>query len=67
MQEGDVIVLVAGARVPFIMRRCSSNKVSSGGENPARYNFVGEAYVHGVMHGEGAIMCEARFAKIELE
>jgi heterokaryon incompatibility protein (HET) len=39
---GDVIVLVDGAAVPFLVRRRRVDQ------------FVGEAYVHGIMYGEWA-------------
>jgi hypothetical protein len=41
-EAGDVIVIIYGAIVPFILR-----EVGNG-----RYNLVGEAYVHGIMDGE---------------
>lgn len=41
-EAGDVIVIIYGAIVPFILR-----EVGNGG-----YNLVGEAYVHGIMDGE---------------
>ncbi|KAK4031975.1 heterokaryon incompatibility protein-domain-containing protein [Parachaetomium inaequale] len=44
---GDRVVLVKGGRQPLVFRRDDG----SGGQ--ARYEFVGEAYVHGLMDGEG--------------
>lgn len=38
----DEVWLLAGASVPFILRRCDNES----------YELVGEAYLHGVMHGE---------------
>lgn len=46
--EGDVIMLVAGASVPFIFR--PSARIKGGWE------LVGEAYCHGFMFGEGTKM-----------
>lgn len=42
-EAGDQVWLLAGARVPFILR-------PSGTEG--RFRVIGEAYVHGYMHGE---------------
>ncbi|KAH8897871.1 hypothetical protein GQ53DRAFT_837633 [Thozetella sp. PMI_491] len=43
LQDGDAVMLVAGASTPFIFR-------SVDGQNT--FSLVGEAYVHGVMDGE---------------
>ena len=40
-EEGDLICLLAGGEVPFILR--------SKGES--LYQFIGESYVHGIMDG----------------
>ncbi|KAE8153308.1 heterokaryon incompatibility protein-domain-containing protein [Aspergillus avenaceus] len=40
-QEGDSVVLLKGGRTPYIVR-----------DDGRKYIFVGEAYVHGLMHGE---------------
>lgn len=44
-QVGDVVMLVAGAYVPFVFR--ASDKTAGSWE------LIGEAYCHGVMFGEG--------------
>ncbi|KEY74436.1 hypothetical protein S7711_04474 [Stachybotrys chartarum IBT 7711] len=41
--QGDVVVLVEGGRVPYIFRPL--------GTDNSLYQFVGDAYVHGVMDG----------------
>jgi hypothetical protein len=43
-RPGDVVCLIFGSAVPMIMRKCSSGD---------SYQLVGEAYVHGIMDGEG--------------
>lgn len=43
-ESGDSIALIAGARMPFILR-------PSEGE-PGRFRLVGPCYVHGIMNGE---------------
>jgi hypothetical protein len=40
-REGDVVCVVRGARVPFLLRTCG-----------AFYTFIGECYVHSIMDGE---------------
>ena len=56
MEMGDLIAVVLGSKAPLILRRVS-NQV----ENQLRYELVGHAYVHGIMHGEalGALDLEA--------
>ena len=46
-QEGDVIAVFAGARVPYIVR-----KAEGGGK---MYKLIGESYVHGIMDGEAML------------
>ncbi|PHH89676.1 hypothetical protein CDD83_5529 [Cordyceps sp. RAO-2017] len=43
LREGDQVMLVAGAELPFIFRQNADRKTVS---------FVGAAYVHGIMNGE---------------
>jgi hypothetical protein len=44
---GDVICVIKGARMPFILRPTSAI-----GESPGYYRLVGCCYIHGVMDGE---------------
>jgi hypothetical protein len=46
-QVGDTIVLVQGSRVPLILRETRDT------EGRRAWTFVGDSYIHGVMHGEG--------------
>ena len=41
-QEGDQIFVLPGGRVPMILRPVDEGK----------YELVGDAYIHGIMHGE---------------
>lgn len=41
-RSGDLVSVLPGARVPFILRARSDGK----------FKLVGEAYVHGIMQGE---------------
>ena len=54
VRQGDVIAMIGGAQVPFVLRRCDSTK----------YKIVGEAYVDGIMDGEAA--ARSKWEHIEL-
>ncbi|KAH7309637.1 heterokaryon incompatibility protein-domain-containing protein [Stachybotrys elegans] len=45
-KAGDCVVLLNGGRTAYILRPRSKKE-------PVTYQFLGEAYVHGVMNGEG--------------
>lgn len=45
MEPDDKICILFGAKTPFILRRLAST-------TSPRYQLVGHAYVHGIMHGE---------------
>jgi hypothetical protein len=44
MQMGDLICILLGFKTPVILREGSAE---------SSYEFIGHAYVHGIMHGEG--------------
>jgi hypothetical protein len=51
-KEGDMLCLIMGAQVPFLLRPLSdSEEEASNGKRC--YALVGECYVHGMMDGEG--------------
>lgn len=56
LEVGDSVWIIAGARVPMVLRFVSEN----------RWELVGEAYVHGLMDGEAARM-ELKLEKICLQ
>ena len=43
-QSGDIVCLLQGYKMPVILRAASDER---------RYTFLGSAYVHGIMNGEG--------------
>ena len=45
MREGDVVVVLRGATVPMILR-------PGCGDRDGQFDYVGEAYCHGIMDGE---------------
>ena len=44
-ETGDVVAVFVGAKVPYALRK-------SAGAAASKYRLVGEAYLHGFMHGE---------------
>lgn len=57
LEVGDLVFVVAGSIVPFVMRP----QVNS------RFAYVSEAYVHGIMHGEALGWEDFTFRVIEIE
>jgi hypothetical protein len=51
-KEGDMLCLIIGAQVPFLLRLLSDSAGGGPGKN-RYYALVGESYVHGMMDGEG--------------
>ena len=56
-REGDIVVVLYGGNVPYIMRRAEDKDYMlrdeiSGGDALKAWQFVGEAYVHGLMDGQ---------------
>lgn len=49
-REGDVVMVVCGARVPFVLRPVVKGEEDVHGTD--EYQVVGECYLHGVMAGE---------------
>ncbi|MCJ1456892.1 hypothetical protein MMC28_007258 [Mycoblastus sanguinarius] len=60
MQAGDTVCLISGAPIPFVIRKSPFSKAN-------RYTLVGEAYVHGIMHGEVCPRKTDRWERIGLE
>jgi hypothetical protein len=52
IQEGDEVWVLFGGQVPFILRPKTVEGVSSGNVRDIEHEFVGDAYVHGIMNGE---------------
>ncbi|KAI3318140.1 hypothetical protein HD806DRAFT_549483 [Xylariaceae sp. AK1471] len=49
-QIGDVIAILKGGSVPFILRKSV--------ESLGAFRLVGDCYIHGIMHGEGLLLEE---------
>jgi hypothetical protein len=59
LEIGDLVCVLAGGTVPYLIRPVNDAEGS-------RFRFVGEAYVHGIMHGEAAQAQGAKVQKIVL-
>ncbi|KAK4447319.1 heterokaryon incompatibility protein-domain-containing protein [Podospora aff. communis PSN243] len=47
IDRGDVVVLIAGAETPFVLRPVLDDE----GKATGQYTVIGRAYVHGIMYG----------------
>lgn len=54
-KKGDLVVILYGADVPFVVRR----------EAGGRYSLVGECYMHGIMYGEAMRIMEIKEEDVE--
>ncbi|KAK4448654.1 heterokaryon incompatibility protein-domain-containing protein [Podospora aff. communis PSN243] len=52
VRNGDVVVLLAGASTPFVLRPVEDEEGRRGDSRVKKYSLVGSAYVHGIMYGE---------------
>ncbi|KAI2628753.1 heterokaryon incompatibility protein-domain-containing protein [Hypoxylon sp. NC1633] len=56
MENGDIVVILFGGKVPYVVRQL----------NQARYLFIGECYIPGLMAGEAVGLWKANGRKTEL-
>lgn len=59
LQVGDIVCVLTGGSVPYVIR-----PVNGGREN--KFQFVGEAYVHGIMQGQAVPSEGAKVSEIIL-
>ncbi|RDW59215.1 hypothetical protein BP5796_12139 [Coleophoma crateriformis] len=60
MRAGDILVVFFGAGVPFVLRRVAELKPDDGKmKDGSSWRLVGQAYIHGLMDGEGVTMWKA--------
>lgn len=52
-QPGDLLVILHGGSVPYVLREQISSTHSGGQHRSRKYEFVGECYLEGYMHGFG--------------
>jgi hypothetical protein len=55
IKTGDLVCLIYGTNVPFIVREVEKPKMvrTDGAQDGAEKIPIGEAYFHGLMNGEG--------------
>lgn len=54
-RPGDHVVIMPGGKVPYVIRRVrglKSGRRWKKGDSVRRYEFIGDCYIHGIMHGE---------------
>jgi tricorn protease-like protein len=66
-QKGDLVAVLAGGKVPYILQPKASASISPGEDgNLGRcYTVLGDAYIHGIMDGEALKEVEQRGGEME--
>jgi hypothetical protein len=60
-KKGDVVAVLAGGKVPYILRPEASSNLSEGsGDSRKYYSVLGDAYIRGIMDGEVVTELEDR-------
>lgn len=49
---GDIIGILAGGKMPFILRPSPASRAAEGSQAESMYCLIGDAYIHGLMDGE---------------
>jgi hypothetical protein len=57
-EAGDVVVILKGAGVPFVLRKSSTR--------PGAFRLVGECYIHGMMNGEALSLPQIKEEELQL-
>jgi len=71
LETGDLVVVLYGLDTPCVLRRVrageggESEKDDGGCEGQENYEFVGTAYVHGLMDGEALDLVESGDASVQ--
>ena len=55
---GDTVHVLFGGKVPFLLRRVEAGQDLGQGTHLSRFQYVCDAFVHGIMDGEGLNMGE---------
>ena len=69
LEVGDSVFILPEPVVPFILRPTQAPCLKPAASIPRSFNLVGEAYIHGIMHGEAfpeGSDRDAQFQEIEL-
>jgi hypothetical protein len=60
-KKGDVVAVLAGGKVPYVLRpEASSNPSEESGDSRKYYSVLGDAYIRGIMDGEVVAKLEDR-------
>ena len=60
-KKGDVVAVLAGGKVPYVLRpEASSNPSEESGDSRKYYSVLGDANIHGIMDGEVVTELEDR-------
>ena len=60
-KKGDVVAVLAGGKVPYVLRpEAPSNPSEESGDSRKYYSVLGDAYIHGIMDGEVVTELEDR-------
>jgi hypothetical protein len=51
MKEGDIVFVLSGGTMPFLLRPAGKRHIPNRGEEEC-YELVGDCYLHGIMDGE---------------
>lgn len=65
-KQGDLICILHGSKSPFVLRKIKSQKLDEGWDKEDLFSLIGEAYIHGVMHGEAMNLQHIQAKKIHL-
>jgi len=63
--KGDEVWVLCGGNVPFVLRPQTATRGMAPSEACPRY-FLGDAYVHGIMHGEAVVNCSETTTYVRL-
>jgi hypothetical protein len=66
VRPGDVVCIIGGGRVPFVIRSPEGPPLGERNAERHRYNLVCNAYVHGIMRGEAVAQKKEQLQTIEL-
>ncbi|KAF2146190.1 uncharacterized protein K452DRAFT_107214 [Aplosporella prunicola CBS 121167] len=67
VEIGDHVYVLFGSRVPFVLRPVDARSGAPGTQHSRSFQYIGDAYVHGIMDGEALYDVEAPIEIVSLE
>jgi hypothetical protein len=64
-EKGDTVCILLGSGVPYVVRRVTTVNYAHSGAPLSCYQFLGDAYVHGIMNGEAVKDLEENDKRLE--